>query len=200
MNLPKLTENLNIHQSLEDQPTLSSSELKAKFDEAGNKIKDYINNILIEQLLTEIPKEISERLDSSLENLEEKLEKSHPVGSLYFSDNSENPAITLGFGSWEQIAKGRTLVGVDSSDEDFNIAGKTGGEKAHTLKVEEMPSHNHKYTRYDTYVALIDPSAGGSGREPKSTLSTLNTDSVGGNKPHNNMPPFYTTYIWKRIS
>ena len=96
MNLPKLTENLNIHQSLEDQPTLSSSELKAKFDEAGNKIKDYINNILIEQLLTEIPKEISERLDSSLENLEEKLEKSHPVGSLYFSDNSENPAITLG--------------------------------------------------------------------------------------------------------
>ena len=28
MNLPKLTENLNIHQSLEDQPTLSSSELR----------------------------------------------------------------------------------------------------------------------------------------------------------------------------
>ena len=46
MNLPKLTENLNIHQSLEDQPTLSSSELKVKFDEAGNKIKEYINNHL----------------------------------------------------------------------------------------------------------------------------------------------------------
>ena len=106
----------------------------------------------------------------------------------------------MGFGNWEQIAKGKTLVGVDSSDEDFNTAEKTGGEKTHTLKVEELPSHSHKYTRYNIYTAIIDPSVGGSGREPQSTLSTLNTDSAGGNQPHNNMPPFYTTYIWKRIS
>lgn len=48
VQLQKLTEDLNIIQTLADQPTITSSELKAKFDEASNKIKDYINNILID--------------------------------------------------------------------------------------------------------------------------------------------------------
>lgn len=74
MNVPKLTENLNIHQSLEDQPTLSSSELKVKFDEAGNKIKDYINNILIETLLLEVPKEISEKIRIAIDDINNTLD------------------------------------------------------------------------------------------------------------------------------
>lgn len=74
MNLPKLTENLNIHQSLEDQPTLSSSELKVKFDEAGNKIKDYINNILIETLLLEVPKEISDKIQIAIDDINDTLD------------------------------------------------------------------------------------------------------------------------------
>lgn len=32
--------------------------------------------------------------------LEQVLRALYPVGSLYFSDNSSNPAITLGFGVW----------------------------------------------------------------------------------------------------
>lgn len=50
MSLTKLTENLNKVSSLPDRPTLQSDELKAIFDEAGNSIKDYINEILIEEL------------------------------------------------------------------------------------------------------------------------------------------------------
>lgn len=48
MPLSKLTTDLNIHQSLPDQPNandgLTPEELKAKFDEAANLIKDYVNN------------------------------------------------------------------------------------------------------------------------------------------------------------
>lgn len=47
MGLPKLNENLNIISSLPDKPTNSAIELKEKFDEAGNKIKDFLNNIFI---------------------------------------------------------------------------------------------------------------------------------------------------------
>lgn len=50
MSLTKLTENLNKVSSLPDRPTLQPDELKGVFDEAGNSIKDYINEILIEEL------------------------------------------------------------------------------------------------------------------------------------------------------
>ena len=50
MPLSKLTTDLNIHQSLPNQPNandgLTPEELKAKFDEAANLIKDYVNNTL----------------------------------------------------------------------------------------------------------------------------------------------------------
>lgn len=50
MATPKITDNLNLVQTLDDQPNATSgftpSMVKAKFDEAVNKIKDYINNIL----------------------------------------------------------------------------------------------------------------------------------------------------------
>lgn len=50
MSLTKLTENLNKVSSLPDKPTLQSDELKAVFDEAGNAIKAYINEILTEEI------------------------------------------------------------------------------------------------------------------------------------------------------
>ena len=38
---------------------------------------------------------------------------------------------------------GRTAVGLDSTQTEFNTLGKTGGNKTHTLTVAEMPSHTH---------------------------------------------------------
>lgn len=50
MSFSKLTENLNTHQSLADQPALSASELKVLWDKAPNDIKEYINSILTVEL------------------------------------------------------------------------------------------------------------------------------------------------------
>lgn len=50
MALTKLTANLNTHQSMPDQPALTSKELKEEWDKAPNDIKDYINQILIAEL------------------------------------------------------------------------------------------------------------------------------------------------------
>lgn len=52
MGLRKLLENLNIIQALPDKPTNTATELKQQFDLSGNKIKEYINEILTEDLDT----------------------------------------------------------------------------------------------------------------------------------------------------
>lgn len=70
------------------------------------------------------------------------LETTHPVGSLEINTSGINPSEYLG-GRWESFGSGRTLVGVDSSDSDFDTAEETGGEKTHTLTTNEIPAHTH---------------------------------------------------------
>lgn len=70
------------------------------------------------------------------------LETTHPIGSLEINTSGINPSEYLG-GRWESFGSGRTLVGVDSSDSDFDTAEETGGEKTHTLTTNEIPAHTH---------------------------------------------------------
>lgn len=50
MVLQKLEKDVSVISKLDDKPTLSSSELKKKFDEGPQVIKDYINNVLLPAL------------------------------------------------------------------------------------------------------------------------------------------------------
>lgn len=120
----------------------------------------------------------------------------YPVGSIYMSVNNTNPGTLFG-GTWKQI-KGKFLVGVDSSDTDFNISEKTGGEKTHTLTIEEMPSHKHT----QNYVGVDWYQHGTSGNwDISSTREPFReTGSTGGGKAHNNLPPYLTVYMWKRTA
>lgn len=91
-------------------------------------------------------------------------------------------------------AKGRTLVGKDSTDTDFNKLGKTSGEKTHTLTVDEMPSHKHSMNFGD--------SAGGDGSGFVYSSTSGNNNvfmlETGGGQTHNNLQPSLTlNYIIK---
>ena len=73
------------------------------------------------------------------------IDKMWPIGSIYISttdDTVEKVQVRFG-GTWESYGSGRTLVGVDTSQSEFNSVEKTGGEKTHNLTVNEMPSHQH---------------------------------------------------------
>jgi microcystin-dependent protein len=39
--------------------------------------------------------------------------------------------------------RGRNIIGLNSSETDFDVLGETGGAKRHTLTIAELPAHNH---------------------------------------------------------
>lgn len=100
--------------------------------------------------------------------------------------------------------KGKVPVGLNSSDTSFNTLGKTGGEKTHTLTINEIPSHNHQIkTNNDDF---NNSSGGGNyGTTHDGTTNWYNTDwyteSAGGGQAHNNLQPYITVnYVIKYTS
>lgn len=71
MQLTKLNDNLNIHQSLPDNPTLTADELKKKFDEGVNIIKKYLNDLFIPELESSVSTEIEDKIKEFNKSLEE---------------------------------------------------------------------------------------------------------------------------------
>jgi hypothetical protein len=55
-----------------------------------------------------------------------------PVGAVFVSVVSTNPATLLGYGTWSAFGAGRVLVGRDSGDTDFDTVEETGGAKTVT--------------------------------------------------------------------
>lgn len=133
----------------------------------------------------------------------EILDMIYPVGSIYISISSSNPSYNMG-GTWQRFANGKTLVGVDEYDSDFNSPNRTGGEKAHQTTVEEMPSHAHQFNTEaaGSPIALGWENGNNSAMRAKLGNYTMGlpTTSVGGNKPHNNLQPYVTVYMWRRTA
>jgi len=103
--------------------------------------------------------------------------------------------------------RGRFILGANSEYADGHHAnssytthapGASGGSEKVTLSPDEMPSHYHQYYG-DDQVSIIDTvknyvdaagyDADSSDKGGKS--KRFRTDSVGGGKAHDNMPPFY---------
>lgn len=117
----------------------------------------------------------------------------YPIGSIYISVNSTNPADIFG-GYWVQI-KDKFLLACG----DTYAPGSEGGEATHTLTVDEMPSHTHNDgTAYDRG---IDADEGGVSAVVywDNTMGTRTTTETGGGQAHNNMPPYLAVYVWMRM-
>ena len=152
------------------------------------------------------------------------MKKIYPVGSIYISIVSTNPATLFGFGTWEAMPAGRVLLAQGQSDWGVNYAaGSTGGEHQHQLTVGELPSHNHtgstNTTGEHTHGVWTDNinSVGNAmsiacnqgislySIKANTTSSgnhahTVTISNTGNNNAHNNMQPYYTCYMWHRTA
>lgn len=73
-----------------------------------------------------------------------------PVGSVYTSVLSTNPNTLFGFGTWTAFGAGRTLVGLDAGQTEFDTVEETGGAKTHTLTETELAAHTHSISASGT--------------------------------------------------
>lgn len=138
---------------------------------------------------------IAKEIQASCSNI---LNLVYPVGSIYISVNLASPDTLFG-GTWERI-KDKFLLSAGST----YTAGSTGGEAEHTLTIDEMPRHDHKVI-YGEYDVTHNIGANGTywnnvGIVANSTTGYVTADYKGGDQPHNNMPPYLTVYMWKRIA
>jgi len=122
----------------------------------------------------------------------------YPVGSIYMSVNNTNPSTLFG-GTWEAWGAGRVAVGVDTADTDFNAVEKTGGEKTHTLTESEIPAHRHTVEAIGTGTTQQELNAF-SVNNQGAVDSYGTTNTAGGGQAHNNLQPYITCYMWKRIN
>ena len=125
--------------------------------------------------------------------------KMHPVGCYYTSDKPTDPGKLFG-GTWEPIQD--TFLWCAGPK---HAAGTTGGAETHTLTIEEMPAHSHKYNRLPQSYANTNNTKNeqanfNSSVRLSSNTEYVQTESTGGSKPHNNMPPFRSVYCWHRIA
>ena len=125
----------------------------------------------------------------------------YPIGSIYMSTDSTSPQSRFTGTYWFPIYD-RFLLGAGNA---YKARAK-GGEATHTLTQQEIPSHYH-----DEYVG----NDGGSDSTPSGYSGWPNiayisektwwakgakTSDAGGDGAHNNMPPYYTVYMWRRVT
>ena len=120
--------------------------------------------------------------------------RAYPVGSVYIAYHHTNPATLFG-GTWQRI-ENAFLWAVDSS----GTIGQTGGEKTHTLTVNEIPAHSHEssYTG-DTPLAYGTDKIY-SWYSTEGTNMAYGRKETGGGQAHNNMPPYIQVSVWRRTA
>ncbi len=172
---------------------------------------------------------IADKYDELSTKINSMLDKMYPVGSIYISTDikSASDVATKFGGTWEAYGTGKTLVGVDINDTNFNMVSKTGGSSTTTLTTSNLPSHNHTYSgttdnssNFGKYVAW--PAATPTNSEwqlvwhnydtsnPYTTWGTLgnHTHTYSGTTTScvncqgtsfTNLQPYITVYMYKRI-
>jgi hypothetical protein len=134
---------------------------------------------------------------------------SFPIGSIFTTvtayANSAAVVAVIGGTTWVSFAAGKMLMGVDSTDTDFDTVEETGGAKTHTLTTDEIPSHAHdlitgRNDNGDYHASGSNKGHVGNGFTAAYNAGTSWIGSTGGGAAHSIMNPYITVYMWKRTA
>jgi len=164
-----------------------------------------------------------QKLETVLVKKSDLLDLIYPIGSIYMTTDSADPSTTLG-GHWQRWGNGRTIVGVDERQSEFSSAEQEGGATEVTLTTDQLPAHNHnsrsltggvsdtaRQTSGQAYgawgILSVRSSNENSGYVPNAgsrpwdgfNINLSHTHTAVGGSSHNNLQPYQTCYMWKRV-
>lgn len=141
-------------------------------------------------------------VDGKTYNNEQVLMPSH-IGQVIMSTTLTTAADVAEIygGTWVEFGKGRTVVGVDTAQTEFNTVEKTGGHKqlqAHTHEINATGGGDRRiYTDYIDGGSYSTRRIGGGNTTARSNPVTA--QSTGGGDSQN-LQPYITLYMWKRTA
>jgi|TARA_R100000149_G_scaffold66272_1_gene44098 microcystin-dependent protein len=143
----------------------------------------------------------------------------YPIGSIFITVNNyaDSAAVVNAIGgtTWVSFGAGKVLVGVDSSDTDFDAAEETGGAKTKALEFANMPAHSHQwYNMGGSSSQSIDATSNTSSQswnasgnlvdigDPLLTNFYTNTatDRSANGSAFSIVQPYIVVYMWKRTA
>jgi len=215
-NLEKLNSSFtSISLNNETENKKDINELIKRIDRYENKYGEIENEL---EIINKTNKNSIQVIENNLDNLERNISQCNnkylqifyklddqpkeiyntvfPIGAYFITSSETNPAVMFG-GKWE-LVKNRFIVGAG----DKYKVNSLGGEEKHQITSDEMPSHSHRtVNRGGLYSFGGEPTSTGpaEGRGYRTYLFEEETSWVGGNKPHNNMPPYISAYLWRRV-
>lgn len=144
-----------------------------------------------------------EQNTQSLINKSTLIDLIYPVGSIFITIKPTNPGTYLG-GAWTLLTD-CFLLGAGNK----YAVNKTGGEATHTLTASELPTHVHRILsgtgsassgNYDGYISMgyIANNYDGNKGMITNDIFAGGHSNFCGNQAHNNMPPYYTVYMYRR--
>jgi hypothetical protein len=119
--------------------------------------------------------------NTNMDLIDNIISKIYSIGSIYISTLSTNPNTLFGFGTWIAFGAGRTLVGIDGTQTEFDSVEETGGAKTHVLTNAQMGYNNY---------GIVGGSGANIGVHDHNITATA----------HNNLQPYIVVYMWKRTA
>lgn len=130
------------------------------------------------------PADIQKMIAEALQEFKQTL---YVVGDVYLTYSStENPANKFG-GTWELASRGKVLIGVDSTQTQFNASGKTGGSFSKSITTGNLPAHMHSIPPIDgtvdsngAHTHTVSTTASTSGSTTPGATGSTTPDITGG--------------------
>ncbi|KAI5488066.1 keratin-associated protein family [Trichomonas vaginalis G3] len=194
-----------------ENPSTSVKDTLNNLDKSCRNTEDHARNFEA----YELPAMLDKKADKTeLQTLKtEILQTLYPIGSIYTSMNSTNPATVLGFGTWEQIvdkflycARYSKQTGGSKKITEANLpphthTGTTNFSGDHSHSLRDHPLYNSEYEAGND---VLSPSYNNAAKktfrptEPGGNHShTFTTNPTGSGADY--MPPFVTVFAWYRV-